>query len=268
MIATNPMRTVIRGNRAPWLLYLAMWALPLTGLGQASFDVGSVKRHTAQDRDFSAPTCTPGRFIAHALPVSELLTWAYDLRVDQFLALASSLPPWARLDAYDIEAKADKPAPEAQCKLMVQQLLGDRFRIKSHWKKLVGVPGYELRVAPKGHKLKPLTLADTGCGVHIFQQGQERPCDRYQWPLATKRGMTMKELAKELTLFTGRSPVFDKTGLDAEYKINLSFTTRSNDPQYPSLETAVKEQLGLELRRMTGDTEILVIDSISTPTAN
>jgi len=80
--------------------------------------------------------------------------------------------------------------------------------------------------------------------------------------------MTMKELAKELTNFTVKYPVFDKTGLDAEYKINLSFTTRVNDTQYPSLETAVKEQLGLELRRMAGDTEILVIDSISTPTAN
>jgi len=206
--------------------------------------------------------------MAHALPVSQLLLWAYDLRVDQFAALESSLPAWARLDAYDIEAKADKPVPEAQCKSMVQQLLADRFKIQSRWKKLVGVPGYELRVAPKGHKLKPLTPADTGCGVHIFSRGQEWPCDRYQWPLAIKRGMTMKELAKELTNFTGKYPVFDKTGLDAEDKINLSFTTRVNDTQYPSLETAVTEQLGLELRRMAGDTEILVIDSISTPTAN
>lgn len=151
---------------------------------------------------------------------------------------------------------------------MARALLADRFKLTSHWKKLTGVRGYELRVAGKGHKMKALSPADTGCGVHILQQGQERPCDRYQWPLAIKRGMTMKELAQELSIFTSREPVFDKTEISGEYKINLSFSMRSNDPQYPSLETALKEQLGLELRRTSGDSEILVVDSISRPTVN
>jgi uncharacterized protein (TIGR03435 family) len=204
---------MIRYDRSTWLLYLVVLALPLTGFGQSAFEVSSVKRHSPQDRNFSAPTCANGRFSARALPVSQLLQWAYDLAAHQSSALESSLPPWARLDLYDVEATSAKPVPVAQCKSMVKQVLTARFTIKSRWKKLTGVQGYELRVSSKGNKLKLLTPADIGCGVHIFYQGQERPCDRYQWPLAPKRGMTMKELARELSIFTKPDPLFDKTAL-------------------------------------------------------
>jgi uncharacterized protein (TIGR03435 family) len=155
------------------------------------------------------------------------------------------------MDLYDIQASG-KAVSEADCRRMVQQLFPSRFRMRSHWKRITNTPGFELTVAPKGHRLKPVTPTDTGCGVHISWQGQERPCDRYQWPLATKRAMTMAELARVLSNYKSRSPVVDRTGLTGEYKINLSFTTRSDDPQYPSLETALQEQLGLVLRQSKG----------------
>jgi uncharacterized protein (TIGR03435 family) len=254
-------------HRASCLLYFAIFTLPAAMLAQ-SFDVASIRLHDRGDRNFSAPTCTSGRFVSRALPVSELLAWAYDLRSDQALALHDTLPAWARMDLYDIQATAGKPAPDVDCKRMVQQLFASRFRMMSHWKRLTNTPGYELTVAPKGHKLKPVTPSDTGCGVHISHQGQERPCDRYQWPLAPKRAMTMDEFARVLTIYKSSSPVINRTGLTGEFKINLSFTTRSDDPQYPSMETALQEQLGLVLRQSKGDVDILVVDSIERPTAN
>lgn len=250
------------------LLCLAIAALSSAVLGQSSFDVSSVKRHDPADRTFSPPACTNNRFTVRTLPVAELLTWAYDLRYDQFLALEPSLPDWARMEPYDIEAAADKPLAEARCKLMVQQMLSDRFKMKSHWKTITNAPGYELRVAPKGHKLQPVSTTDVGCGVHISFRGQERPCDRYQFPMAPKRAMSMKELAQVLSNYTSREPIRDMTGLSGEYKINLSFALRSDDPQYPSMETALQEQLGLVMRRTSGDSEVLVVDSIERPTAN
>lgn len=151
---------------------------------------------------------------------------------------------------------------------MVQRLFSDRFKVKLHRKTITNAPGYELSVAPKGHKLKLVRAADIGCGVHISFQGQESPCDRYQFPFAPKRAMSMKEFVRELSIFKSSKPVRDMTGLSGEYKITLSFSSRSDDPKYPSLETALQEQLGLTLRRANGDSEVLIVDSIERPTAN
>jgi uncharacterized protein (TIGR03435 family) len=256
-----------RDNRATWLVYVAIWVLPATAVGQ-SFEVSSVKFHNPQDESFSPPACANGRFSVSGTTVHGILGWANDLRADQYIALEASLPVWARTGAYDIEAIADKPVSEADCKAMVHRLFEDRFRMKSRWKTVTGSRVYELRVAPKGHKLKLAAPGATGCGVHISNAGQERPCDRYQWPLAPKPAMTMKELARVLTIYKSRYPVFDLTGLTGAYKIDLSFTTRSNDLDYPPLEVALQQQLGLELRETKGDVELLIVDSIERPTAN
>ena len=226
-----------------------------------------MKRHDPKDQSFSAPTCTNERFRVRAWPVSELFTWAYDLRIDQYLALEASLPEWARTEPYDFEAVAGAPVSVAQCKMMVQAMLADRFKLKTHSKKVKNSPGYELRVASRGHKLKQVSPADTGCGVHISNRGQERPCDRYQMPFAPKRAMSMKELAAVLSIYKS-NPVRDLTGLGGEYKINLSFDSRSDSPDYLPLETALESQLGLVLRQANGDTDILLVDGIARPSAN
>ena len=253
---------------ATGLLNLAIWTMPTLALGQSSFDVTSVKRHDPRDQSFRPPTCSRDRFTAHSSQVSEILTWAYDLRIDQFHALEDSLPSWAKTEAYDFEGVAGKPIAASECKSMVKQMLLTRFKVRSHWKRIASAPGYELRVGPKGHKLKLVSATDIGCGVHIADMGQERPCDRYQFPFAPKRAMTMQELAKVLSIYTSREPVRDMTGLSGEYKINLSFALRSDDARYPSLETALQEQLGLAMRRANGDVDILIVDSIDRPTAN
>ncbi|MEP7355273.1 MAG: TIGR03435 family protein [Acidobacteriota bacterium] len=258
---------LIRCNRATWLLCSCIVVLPLMAQGPASFDVSSVKLHDHQETDIVVPACENNRFISHGMPMSEIFRWAYDLRSDQFLALSASLPAWA-MELYNIDAVAGKAVPVSQCKLMVQQLLVTRFKMTAHWKKITNSPSYELRVAPKGPKLKAVTPADTGCGVHISYRGQERPCDRYQMPFAPKRAITMTDLARVLSIYTSSRPVIDLTGLVGEYKLTLSFALRSDDPEYPSLQTALKEQLGLELRDSKGDVDIMIVDRFERPTAN
>jgi uncharacterized protein (TIGR03435 family) len=251
-----------------WSLCLT-WALSSIALAQPSFEAASVKRHDPKDQTgFIPPTCENNRFKFRAMPIMQVLAWAYDVRTDQYLALDASLPSWARLEAYDIEAVSNKQMTTSQCRQAVQALLVDRFRMKSHWKVITNSPGYELRVAPKGHNLKPVSPTDTGCGVHISWEGQERPCDRYQMPFAPKRGMTMTELAKVLSIYTRQYPVRDLTGLGGEYKIGLSFTTQSANLQYPLLEQALQDQLGLAMRLAKFDLDVLIVDSIDRPTDN
>jgi uncharacterized protein (TIGR03435 family) len=243
-------------------------ALTSIALAQPSFEVASVKRHDPKNPTFSPPTCENNRFTSRGPGVLQILAWAYDLRSLQFFTLEESLPPWTRTEGYDIEAVAHSQMTASECRQAVQRLFLDRFKMKSHWKRIPDAPGYDLTVSPKGHKLKPLSPTDTGCGVHIALQGDERECDRYQWPFAVKRGMSMAEFVRVLSIYTSHNPVRDKTGLSGEYKISLSFTTRQDNTQYPLLEQALLSQLGLVMRPSKADADVLIVDSIDRPTAN
>jgi uncharacterized protein (TIGR03435 family) len=79
-------------------------------------------------------------------------------------------------------------------------------------------------------------------------------------------------------------PVIDKTGLTGYYDIDLKWTPDANrpdfgdvhnpadlpapDPNRPEIFTAIKEQLGLELKSEKGPVEVIVIDHIERPSPN
>ena len=252
---------------AVWSLCLT-WALSSIALAQDSFEVASVKPHGPGDEAGTPPICENNRFSVRKGSIQGLLTWAHDLRMDQILVLEASLPPWARTEGYDIEAVANKRMDASQCKQAVQRLIADRFKMKSHWKTITNSPGYDLTVAPQGHKLRPADPTDTDCGVHISYEGQERPCNRYQFPFAVKRSISMEQFANTLSIYMGQYPVRNKTGLSGEYKIDLSFTKRSDHPVYLPLEMALQKQLGLVLRSSKADANVLIVDSVERPTAN
>jgi uncharacterized protein (TIGR03435 family) len=78
----------------------------------------------------------------------------------------------------------------------------------------------------------------------------------------------MIELAQTLTRETDR-PVVDRTGLSGEYAFELQWTPDGgaiqSDSLFPSLFTAVQEQLGLKLEPQTAEVEALVIDARKDP---
>jgi uncharacterized protein (TIGR03435 family) len=74
-----------------------------------------------------------------------------------------------------------------------------------------------------------------------------------------------------------RGTVVDETGLKGEYDFILHWSpestllSTSDDPfgsKYPSIFTAVREQLGLRLIKRTMPTKVLVIDSVQRPSPN
>ena len=94
--------------------------------------------------------------------------------------------------------------------------------------------------------------------------------------------MTMPGLAVSLSVFVGRT-VIDRTGFAGTFDYDLTWTPDlmpqgrdnaqlggperpANDPNGPSLFTAVQEQLGLKLESTKGPVDVLVIDHVEQPT--
>src|SRR5271156_1777131 len=69
-----------------------------------------------------------GRFEAKATSLKFLLEWAYSILPSQH----SDGPSWMENDRYDIVAKADGNATNAQMRLMTRTLLAERFKLKFH----------------------------------------------------------------------------------------------------------------------------------------
>ena len=68
-------------------------------------------------------------------------------------------------------------------------------------------------------------------------------------------------------------PVIDRTGLSGVYDFQLSWNPDDGKPgaeadSRPSMVTAVKEQLGLELRRGKGQVRVVVVDSAEKASVN
>src|SRR6185436_7844443 len=134
---------------------------------------------------------------------------------------------------------------------------------------------YALIVAKNGARLEQATGAEDRQGITMIV-GK---------PLVA-RNVSMSDLSRILSGRLDR-PVVDKTGLSGRYNFTLTWTPGENeggllarlpadvrsqivvpDAQAgPSIFTAVKEQLGLQLDSARGPVEVVVIDRAERPSA-
>ena len=189
-------------------------------------------------------------------------------------------PKWLDSERFDIEAKMDDATvaqlkalpPEQrnqQMQSMFQQLLADRFQLKTHWETRE-LPVYALVVAnPKNGP----TLTKAKDPLHSGTAGGNGMLQANSATLADIAQVMTQEASSEL----GRV-VIDKTGIEGKYDIRLKWTpdlgagsgpeSSAPPPTGPSIFTAVQEQLGLKLESTKGPVKVLVIDSVEMPAAN
>jgi uncharacterized protein (TIGR03435 family) len=263
------------------LLFVAAWlALPIVGFAQEralnaagakapAYDVVSIKPNKAGRYSWKL---RPDGLSWTATNVGVLVYDAYGPRLPGQI---SGWPPWSESAKFDIEARMDgetaaaqqKLPPKAQAEqrqLMLRSLLADRFQLRVHHETKT-LPLYELVVAKGGSKMKESHATETNTnGIGRL----------------TAQGMPMPNLARLLTLIVNRF-VVDKTGLTGQYDFNLKWTPDSWGPvaeefswmlpesvSGPSIFTALREQLGLELKPTKGPVDILVIDRLEHPSEN
>lgn len=267
-----------------------------------SFDVISVK----VDKDGGPPRRTGiegNRFIAENVPLIPLILYAYRGTAPALLAdQVIGGPAWISRDRFDVEAKLEGNVgsiPTQQTWLMVQSLLEDRFKLRTHWETRE-MPVYHLVVAKSGLKMR----LSGDQSLPRYDDDADGPSDSS----ADLRGeMNTRTTVSGQTVISGmaipmspnlasrrphallphsiieilwgntRRPVIDKTGLKGLYDFRLQFNlnplpatadTSVDSSAGPSLFSAIEEQLGLKLQSARGPIAVLVIDRVQPPMPN
>lgn len=239
-----------------FVLPLASAQAPPAAAPHPSFEAATIKPAASADPAngyWSRPGV--GRFFAHSLSVEYLIQLAYDVEADQI----AGKPTWLDSDFYDVDAKPEEgiKLSRDELKPRLQNLLAERFHLATHYETKM-VRGYALVVAKGGAKLQP-TKGDHFPGFRLTTSPGH--LEGLNW--------SMPYLAEMLQHATN-IPVADQTGIDGSYDIKLRFAPDMDQGSaLPSLFTALRETLGLELKRQQVSIQVLVIDHIDrTPVAN
>jgi uncharacterized protein (TIGR03435 family) len=202
-------------------------------------------------------------------------------------------PDWLNKDAYDIKGKVpdefeftlQKMTREERInktRLMQQCLLADRFHLKAHFETRV-LPVYELVPAKNGLKILAVPAPpETKLGASPMRLGSDDPLP----PGSSRTGLNSNGLtvlnarAIKMQLLTriigdiGDRPIVDHTGFTSYFDITdltwapLGDAGSTNEPDASSIESALKQKLGLSHVSAKDPIEVLVIDSIERPTPN
>jgi uncharacterized protein (TIGR03435 family) len=202
-----------------------------------------------------------GRLTAQNVTLRMLVMTAFNRQPFQIVGGT----PWWNQNKFDITAKAeDGSANLDQMRTMLQGLLADRFKLKTHVETR-DVPIYELVLARADKKVGPKMKASTdscpdfkeqqqkmleaiakggvsGLQSMLAKPGENKPCSITQIPptpdnlaLGFKAtGQSMELLVTLLTQLSGR-PVVDKTGLTGAHDFELSISLQSLAALYQEL---------------------------------
>ncbi len=221
---------------------------------------------------YSGAFLSNGRLFIHQATLLHLIATAYNYNETRFIGGG---PSWVAFPRYDIEAKVPPGTTMDTARLMLQNLLAERFKLVVH-KGDVQVPAYLLTVANSKPNLKASTSEEEGSCKTQFPS-PPGPDTIPTMELECK-ALSMKSLASLLEQKESRdylpygSPVVDATGLKGLYDIDLKWTPKFFLPKAGPTRVSVfqaLEQAGLNLEFKTTSRPGLVIDSaIEEPTTN
>jgi len=264
--------TLMKLKSFGFFLLLTLEAQTLTS-GNPGFDVSSVKPANAPGRPEIGNS--NGRGYAKNATLKMIMATAYQVPAFQI----SGGPGWADSDRFDVEGKASDPKTGyIQLRLMMQALLEDRFHLKVHRATRVSSV-YSLVVARGGVKMTPSAdqiSPDASGSASSPADGPPRGGALMGPGMFIANASPVSVIARTLTPEMER-PVLDRTNLNGRFDVRLEWmpdarfaggTAPANAANLPTIFTALREQLGLELKSDRGPVEFLVIDSVEKPLPN
>lgn len=249
-----------------------------------AFEVASVKPAAPGTLGGRVVFQPGGRFLVDNVPLTFVLQRVYGLRDFQVVGSPEMMAVIADgyNTRYNIDARGDPAASEAQLKEMAKTLLAERFSLKVHTETR-DLPVYALIPAKSGVRLaaKPNAVRGRagGLGVEFVAKG---------WIRGTTA--TAAGLALALSQLMDR-PVLDRSNFADPFDFSLTWTPEGENTgngscpaeflsiqqrrglkaepmACPPIFTAVQDQLGLKLEARKEPVEVLVIDHIERPGPN
>jgi uncharacterized protein (TIGR03435 family) len=239
-----------------------------------SFDVAAI--HESRSGHMSYYDFPPKTSYFHAERVSPfgLIAAAYDV---DLMSLLKNVPDWAMTTKYDVTAKSDPSAEEALAKLsdrdfqaekehMLRGLLADRFKLQIH---------SEIRQSTIYELVTTKRTASLMTPVHGDIARTVSTCDAHPSPKGTaveSKGCPLSILLNTLHQALD-GDVVDHTGLSGMYAYHLGWgpspqIQHEGQEYYPKILDAIREQLGLEVKKTQGPVTFWVVDHIERPTPN
>ncbi len=263
-ISAGALLIAAAGVLTPWRVAFAQ---------RPEFEVASVK-HSAFNGRFE-PLRRSGTLVtAHNTQVGSFIWYAYNI---QGAYQVEGIPNWADdVRWFDLDARTPANATEEQVRLMMQSLLENRFKMKSH-RETKQLPAYALMLGKGKLKLAEASSGDEPLIVTIESRKLPQApgtCSNSLWVAGAHlvcHAVTIQRIATQVGSALG-SPVVDRTGLTGKYDMDLLYWPDDRPPQTgeilsPTISQALGD-LGLRLEKSTGPVEVLVIDRIEQPTEN
>jgi len=164
---------------------------------------------------------------------------------------------------FDIEADAGREITQEQCRRMFQNLLADRFKLRTHREER-NIDVYALTAQAGGPNLELASESDVldfvVNGTPMQFLGKERP-----------KGWPMQALATVLRTGIVDRPVIDYTGLTGVYRISLNFEAGPPGVPLPGKQPDIFDALrkiGLKFEQRKEPIQVLIVDSVEMPDAN
>jgi uncharacterized protein (TIGR03435 family) len=245
------------------VVFLAVAAAACLAQPDLRFEVASVKPFAAGTPAGGAnlgPGQNPERLHYGRIAMKYLLVNAYGVENDQIQG-----PPWIATEYYTVDAKVPAGAAKEQTRIMLQNLLRERFHMVLH-KESRPFTAFEVVEAKGGAKLEKSPIA-ADSGPHYrgsFSGGVAH---------VTCRDISIPDFLKTLGYDIGPmlgpgdplAPVriVDHTGLDGKYDFQLEFRQKLNsDVDAPDIFAALEKQLGLKLQKAAPvPLDVIVVDS-------
>ena len=253
-----------------------------------TFDVTSVRQCPPgpHNNGFNNPPHN-GRLTGTGVWAAQLIGWAYG--VDYHVQVAGG-PEWIQVAQsnevrFDVQAKSDSATDDKLAKLsddqaelekrhMLRVLLEDRFGLKVHMETRQA-PAFVLTIAKRGPMLQK--------GEPMGPRPEHEAPGTWYAPIGSHsdprgigivaHGASMADLIEMLQFHLHKS-VIDQTGITGTYNFTLQFHGALSDMEtddgskWPPMETAIQEQLGLQLKDAKAPVQAVVIDHIEMPSQN
>ena len=256
------------GIAAPVCANAQQAPVPTRAEAQPTFEVAAIKPSKPGDGNHRWDDSND-RVSIENYTLRRLISVAYGLKSESQVVGG---PKWIDRQAFDIVAKVDDEDVAKMRKmnhddrgqeraLMLRSLLADRFDLKVS-RGVRKLPAFALVVTKSGAKITPSPQ----------QNNRSSDLSGYNGRF-TATNISMDDFAHDLGILdeVGSRVVVNRTGLTGDFDFKMNFTRDHGDgippdAQYPGLFTALKEQLGLELKPEKAPVEVIILESASEPT--